>query len=732
MKYRPSISFSHLREDLISGVIVALVSIPISMGYAQIAGLPPVYGLYGSLLPILLFGLISSSPRFVIGVDAMPAVMVGNLLGTLGIAGGSPEALALVPVISLLTGIWFLIFRAFRAGRVVKYISTPVMGGFISGIGATIILMQIPKLFGGSAGLGELIPLLEHLCAEKENFHGLSALLGFGTVAIILVSKKFIPKFPMPVLMMVAGIVLTTVFHVDALGVKLLPAVERGLPRLILPDISLIPVYGKEIVVLALTIALVVMAQTLLATNSYAMKYGEKIDTSRELTAYAAATLSGALVGCCPINGSVSRSGIADQFSVKSQLMSVVASLTMVVVLLFGTDLLKYLPVPVLTGIVIAALIGILDIKMAKKLWKANRRELFIYLMAFFGVLLFGTIYGVVIGVVLSFGAVIVGAVVPPKAFLGVIPGHEDLYDLARNHNARPIRNTVIYRFSGNLFFANIGDFQEDIEAAITPDTKQLIVDGRGISSIDITAAERLVLIYEDLKKRGVRFYLTEHVGAVNDQLRAFGAGVLIQEGAVRRSVELALGSAGLISPYPLEGVNSDGETVWLNSSEHLAEFEWLFGEDSPEVMEKIAREIGERILAERGLTPELLEQAETSTGLGRVGLFDEDELLDHLELYLEDLAQHGDIDEARLPGLERQIEHRRRILEEKLAATNPEALQLLHGHRANLARHFMERNPESYQRILEHHQRIQEKLAKDHPELGERLRRLREDHHSE
>ena len=142
----------HPGRDILSGIIVALVSIPISMGYAQIAGLPPVYGLYGSLLPILAFSLLTTSPQFVVGVDARPAVMVGSLLAGFGITAESDAAMQLVPLISLLTALWFLVFFLLKAGRIVKYISTPVMGGFISGVGLTIILMQIPKLMGSPAG----------------------------------------------------------------------------------------------------------------------------------------------------------------------------------------------------------------------------------------------------------------------------------------------------------------------------------------------------------------------------------------------------------------------------------------------------------------------------------------------------------------------------------------------------------------------------------------------------
>jgi high affinity sulfate transporter 1 len=726
MKLKPLIDFKHPKEDILSGLIVALVSIPISMGYAQIAGLPAVYGLYGSLLPILLFSLVTSSPQFVVGVDAMPAVMVGGMLSTLGIATGSQEALELVPVFSLLVGLWFIVFRLIRAGRVVNYISTPVMGGFISGIGATIILMQVPKLFGGSAGIGELPALLENIWQQLPEFHPLSAVLGFGTVAIILAFKKLAPKFPMPIVMMVLGVILTAVFHLDSYGVKLLPAVDSGLPKLVVPNLGLLAGHGKDYGLLSLMIALVVMAQSLLATNSYALKYNDKIDNSRELIGYSVMNLASAAVGCCPINGSVSRTGMADQFGCKSQLMSITAAVTMLLVLLFGTPFLKYLPVPVLTGIVTVALIGIIDFKMAKRLWKAERQEFMVFMCAFFGVLLFGTIAGVVIGILLSFFSVIVRAVVPPKGFMGIIPGHEDFYNIERNTNAHPIKGTVIYRFNGNLFFANINAFQQDIESAIKADTKVIVVDCRGIGNIDITAAERLVILHRNLKAQGIQFYLAEHVGSVNDQLRKYGAGELIESGAVRRTIALALRNAGIGQPYPLEGEVEGSRFSFVEADEHIAEFEWLFGSDSEHKLQELAQELAMRLIAEGNVSEQALEQAEAEIAWGRVAEYDEDELLEHLELHLEDLAQHGSIDAKQLPLLEKRIEERRIIIEERLQKLSPAARSMLKNHRAELAKHFMQNNPEAFAQLLEHRQTILKQLSKRYPELEKRLNDLK------
>lgn len=722
-----NISFKTAKNDIIAGIIVALVSIPISMGYAQIAGLPAAYGLYGSLLPVLVYAFTTSSPQFVFGVDATPAVLVGGTLAALGVTTGSDEAMRLVPAITLVVAAWLLIFSLIKAGRIVNYISTPVMGGFISGIGITIILMQVPKLFGGTAGTGELIELILHITDQLKYFNVLSAVLGFGTVVIILVCKKYMPKFPMSVVLMVLGAMATAFLHIDRFGVKLLPHVDAGFPKLSIPDVTLLRNNTSEIVVLGLTCALVIMAQTLLATNNYANRYGYKVDNNREVLAYSLANVASAVSGSCPLNGSVSRTGIADQFGCKSQLMSVTAAVTMLVVVLFATPLLEYLPVPILTGIVVAALIGIVEYKLADKLRKVNRAEFFIFLAAMFGVLLFGTIYGVIIGVILSFIAVIIRAVVPPRSLLGCIPGHEGFYNLNRNRNALEIQHVVMYRFSGNLFFANVSTFLQDIENAIKDDTKVVMVDASGIGSIDITAADRLVSFNKILKDKGLRFYITEHVGNVNDQLRKLGAGCLVEEGVTRRTISLALRDAGVDRPYPLAGTLEQTEVHndFIEDNERLAEIEWAFGEDASEWLDKFAVQMTDDITHmdenNEHIPDNVLAEAESKNTWGRIGLFDEDELLERVEMHLSELTQNNSNAEA----LEERIEERRLRLEAKIAKLNPDALAHLRQHRREVMLHFKENNPEAYKHMMERRMEHISKLEKENPELAAKMKKL-------
>ena len=707
------------KKDIFSGVVIALVSIPISMGYAQIAGLPPVYGLYGSLLPIFIYALITSSKQFIVGVDAMPAAMVGSILAQMDITAQSKEALCLVPAMALMVSVWLFILYFLKAGRIVRYISVPVMGGFISGVGATIIMMQVPKLFGGSAGTGEITDLLTNIFEQRGEFHLLSFILGFGTILIILICKKFIPRVPMTVVMMAAGALAQFFFKLDQYGVKVMAEVPAGLPSPVLPgfifeagaapklyiiDIPGIFDFIPDLLMGSLGIAAVIMAQTLLASGNYARKYSDTLDNNRELLAYGAMNLGAAFVGSCPVNGSVSRSGIADSLGTRSQLTSVVAAITMILVLLFGTPLLKYLPVPVLTGIVITALIGIIEIPMAKKLWKIGKNELLVFIIAFLGVLFFGTLYGVMIGVLLSFSEVAMRSVAPPATFAGRIPGHGNFYSLKRNSEAKPIKNTVIYRFSGNLFFANIDLFCESIEAAIKEDTHQVVIDARGIGNIDVTAVERLLQLYKSLKERGILFYITEHDGSLNDQLRKMGGEVLIEEGAIRRTITLALRDAGLEKPYELEGYDPSAakEAVGFEADDRLSEFEWVFGEEAEEKMQQMARGMAEKIAAEEDSEANVLNEEGLRTDWGMLGRFDEDAFWDYMEIHLAELADEGKIDTAFAARLERHIEKRREFGRKKLAEMNPHAAKLLKRHGEVLRNYLKHKHPKEFETYLE------------------------------
>lgn len=693
----------YISKDLLSGVIIAAVSIPISMGYAQIAGLPAVYGLYGSVLPVLLFAMFSTSPQFIFGVDAAPAAMVGSVITSMGIAYGSQEAIAVVPVLTFYTAVWLLLFAVLKAGKVLNYISTPVMAGFISGICCTIILMQIPKLLGASAGTGELFELIEHLAEACGSINTLSLMLGLTALALLLISKKLLPKFPMAIVIMILGAVSSVVFDLGGRGVATLDAVERGIFKIALPDFTLIdPVEGLGT---SLTVAIVIMAETLLAENSFAMKNDYAIDDNREIVTFSLANFGACLVGCCPVNGSVSRSSMNEQFGGKTQLVSLAASVVMLVLLLFFTGFIEYLPVPVLTAIVISALMGAVEFDVAKRLFKANRKEFYIFAAAFMGVLVLGTIYGVIIGAILSFVDVIHRASQPHRDFMGVIPGKFGFYALDRMSEARPMEHIVIYRFSGSLFFANIALFQKDIEEAIKDDTRAVIVDASGIVSVDISAADRLVLIYNRLKARGIRFYLTEHIGDVNDELRRFGAGVLVDEGAVKRTLSSALLDYG-IGSSEIDRILPENERVKeMELLRQTHEFEWAYGADAEMMMEALAGEIINEL--EHTMAAEREHKLETMLHSGHWhGVIDRDSVIAHLEEHLQELSKLFErSEEVVLSELERE----RELISAKLKKEHPEIAAYLNEHRAEIENRLKKRYPDAARHIEE----IRARLAK-------------------
>ena len=681
----------NLGKDILAGLIIMAVSIPISMGYAQIAGLPAVYGLYGSVLPILFFAVFSTSPQFIFGVDAAPAALVGSALLSMGIESGSEEAMRAVPVLTLFVALWLFAFSYMKAGKLVDYISAPVMGGFITGICTTIILMQIPKLFGGSAGVGEFFELAVHIGESLEKLNLPSLLLGLFALFILLLSKKLIPKFPMAVLLMAAGACMTKFLSLKKWGVVTLSAVEPGLMPFALPDLSVIPV--REAVMISLSVAIVIMAETLLAENSFAQKNGYRINDNQEIFAFAMGNLIAALTGCCPINGSVSRTAMGEQYQARTQLTGIVAGISMLVLLLGGTGFIGYLPVPILTAIVISALLGATEFDLAIRLWKISRTECMIFVGAFIGVLFLGTINGVLIGILLSFAEVIIRTAKPARCFLGIQPGHRHFRDLKESSQIHAVSGVLIYRFSSNLFFANIQVLRQDIEDHVTQETKAVILDASGIGSIDITAADGLDILCKSLQKQNIRFYITEHIAGLNEQLRKLGLGYLIEEGHVRRTIHIALKDMGIGRPYPLEGGvdNTERSASRKRADNRVQEFVWAFGQDAETAIEKqIEKQIEQ--LKETGDVEALLHGR-----WAHMEELDEDEWLEYLEEHLKEIVNISGKDEQTLAE---KIEAHRKEVHDRIAQEHPELAQKFRERRHILDAHLKERRPEVYELI--------------------------------
>ena len=694
------LTLQNAMQDILIGILIGLVSIPISMGYASVAGLPVVYGLYGSLLPIIVFGLLTTSQRFVFGVDAAPAALVGGILASLEMTGESEEALKTVQIITILVALWLLLFFLLKANGLLKFISHPVMGGFITGIGITIIFMQLPKLFGGEAGTGEIIELVKHIYEEAEQgFHRLSFLLGICAIIIILLSKKFLPKLPIQVIVMVSGAALTYFGHIDKLGVKTLPSVEGGLGKPVVPDFTVLSGRISDVLIPSISIAIVIFTETLLATSNIALKYEDKINGRREILAYSAGNFAAAAFGVCPVNGSVSRTGIANQYGVKSQVMSVSAGITMLCILLFGTGFIKYLPVPVLTGIVISALIGTFEFHLAKKLKKVDKEEYMIFYVVLLAVLLLGTIYGVLAGILLTQVTFIIRQSKPTTAFLGVVENDDGYHDLKRRMGLSiPIKDTVIYRFTGALFYANIGQFCDELENGIGENTKVIVIDSTGINSVDVSAAERLLYLYHKYQKKGMAFYIAGHLSHVNDELYNFGAGELIEEGVVRSRISLALRAAGLDRPYPLESGYIPSQVPF---HKRFAEFSWAYGERSEKRMQEMVHVIAQEIVGDSVTDFEKLKNEAKELAGGYWNYVDEAMFLNELEMELAILVEEGKLTGEREDCMEEAIMARHSLLDSEIHKQDEEVAGRLLRLRKERENAFREKYPKAYERLV-------------------------------
>ena len=455
-------------------------------------------------------------------------------------------------------------------------------------------------------------------------------------------------------------------------------------------------------------VAVVIMAETLLAENNFAFKNGYKLNDRQEILACAAGNISASFVGCCPVNGSISRTSMNEQYGGTSQLVSLIAGISMAVLLFGFTGFIGYLPVPVLTAIVISALMDVVEVHLAIRLYKVSRNEFYIFMAACISVLFLGTIYGVLIGILLSFVAVILKATAPPRSFRGIIPGKDAYYDLVRNRHAYPIQHVVIYRFNENLFFANAKIFQEDLESSLKEDTKVVIVDASSINSIDITAADRLEAIAANMKKRDIQFYITEHSSSLNDQMRTLGIGHLIREGCVRRTILAALNDAGIHKPYNLEIPESEKKLAELRSHSHLPaeeedtleEFAWAFGEETVQELEQATHAIIEHLhqmpdierLSDEGIK-EHFESWHT------LGALDEDEILHRIELHIDELPKEMHKEHRHIVEL---IEKRRSRIREKVLEEHPELAARLEQNRIRLEKRLEKQNPEAMRKWKE------------------------------
>jgi sulfate permease, SulP family len=520
---------SWIRGDVIAGLTVWAVLVPEALAYATIAGVSPVVGLYAAPGALLLYAAFGSSRHLVVGPMAATAALSAAAVGDL--AGHDDDLFVQLTITMALTvGIAALVAGLLRLGFLASFISEPVMKGFIIGLALTIMVGQLPKLFGVEKEEGNFFEQLWHLLGELGSTSGLTLVVGVIALALVIGLKVLAPVVPGSLVVVLGGILAVRLFDLDEHGVAIVGDIESGLPKFGLPEVGLSDYL--DVAPAALGAMLIGFAEGLGAAKTYAAKNNYEIDPNRELLGLGAAGIGSGLSSGMLVNGSLSKTAVNAGAGAKSQLSSLVVAVLTVITLLFLTGLFEELPEAVLAAVVIAAVIELVDIPALVQLYRAHTRNLgriygfaarpdFIAaIAALVGVLVFDTLPGLFIGIAVSVLLLLYRASRPNIAVLGQAEADSPFEDVKRNPDVAAVPGVVILRIESGLFFANADTVRGSIrEKAADSDVRAVVLDAETIPAIDFTAAHMLIELGRDLQREGKHLVLARQVGQVRDVL---------------------------------------------------------------------------------------------------------------------------------------------------------------------------------------------------------------------
>jgi len=514
-----------LPSDLIAGLVLTALLVPVGMAYAQAAGLPAVYGLYATIFPLLAYALFGPSRILVLGPDSSLAPMIAAAI--LPLAAGDPRrAVTVAAVLALLAGVFGIVAGLLRLGFITDLLAKPIRYGYMNGIALTVLVSQMPKLFGFSVKGEGLIERITGFAAgvAAGRTNRVTLALGVAVLVTILALKRF-ARVP-GVLFAVVGAMLTVSWlHLATrFGVGVLGDLPRGLPGFAIPVLSLQEIGSLSAA--ALAIVAVSFADTSVLSRIYAAKTKTWVDPNQEMIGLGIANLSAGVFQGFPISSSSSRTPVAEASGSKTQLTGLVGALAIVVLLLFAPSLLRDLPHTALAAVVISSAIGLFEIHDLGRLHRIQRWEFWLSLAAFFGVALLGPVPGMMIAIGIALAEFIWDGWRPHWAVLGQPEGVRGYHDLQRYPQARQIPGLVLFRWDAPLFFANAEQFRGVVMDAITSapsPARWLIVAAEPVTSVDVTSVDMLTELDDALHQAGIELGFAEMKDPVKDKLKRFG-----------------------------------------------------------------------------------------------------------------------------------------------------------------------------------------------------------------
>jgi SulP family sulfate permease len=518
--YRPGL----LQGDIIAGIIVAVMLIPQGMAYAVLAGLPPVYGLYASIMPLLVYALFGSSRELAVGPVAMVSLLVFAGVGQMADVG-SPDYIRLALLTALGVGVVQFLMGVFKAGFLVNFFSHPVLSGFVSAAAIIIGLSQLGNLLGLSIDKSmALYELPGFLFSHFTDINIITAVVGVGAILLMVGLKKWHKRIPGALVAVAVSIVLTSAFGWHESGLAIVGEVPQGLPQFSIFSFNSSEV--QSLLPVILTIALIGYMESMAVAKTIATKEGYKIKANNELIGLGLANIVGAFFQAYPTTGGLSRTAVNYQAGAKTVIASVFTVALIVLTVLFFTPLFYYLPMAILAAIVMLAVASLFDFKEMVHLWKTDRKDLVLLLLTFFITLFVGIKEGIIAGVILSLIVIIYKIAKPHSAELGRLGDTHIFRNIRRYPEAHRDENCLLVRFDAPLYFANVEAFNEAIHSRLEAREKPpklLILDASAMNMIDSTGVAALQELMQYLTDNEIEFYMVGTIGPMRDKLNRAG-----------------------------------------------------------------------------------------------------------------------------------------------------------------------------------------------------------------
>jgi high affinity sulfate transporter 1 len=495
------------KHDLIAGVSVAAIALPTAIAYAEIIGLKPVVGLYAAIPTLVAYAVFGTSRHLIVNPDAATCAIVGATIVPL--AGSDPQSLTSVTVVlTLITGLFCVAASFLRLGFLADFLSRPILVGFLNGVAVSIFLGQIGKVFGFKMTAHGIIPSFIEFAHKAQQTNLATLAVGLAAIVIMIACKRFLPRWPGPLIAVLAAVVIVKVMGLEAKGVSIVGDVPAGLPRLRWPEIDpeLLPsLFGG-----ALGVTLVSFCSAMVVARSFAAKDHYEVDSDRELAALGASQIAAGLFQGFAVSGTDSRTAINHAMGGKSQMSGLVAAATMALVLLFLTGPLRYLPQAALGAVLIIAAIGLFDAHELVRLWRVSRAEFAVAVTTMLGVIALDILEGIVMAVAFALLLLLQRSARPPDAVLVRVPGVKGFHDRTHHPDAPGIPGLLLYRFGAAIVFYNAAYLKKRVLelAAVQRELKLVVLDGNTVNAIDTSGAETLEELVRELDRQGIRLGL--------------------------------------------------------------------------------------------------------------------------------------------------------------------------------------------------------------------------------